>query len=200
MTRKGAGKAPHQTTHIDKIMKLPSTIEYKPSSIVGFHHTAHHALYAEHDEITALTDCPFPVKTGTFEVLAFGRDMKKAGDTFSLVQYIKPACGHMCEERIPFQEGVETFEHHGTTFGGPSYSIANWQKRINFFRCCLRCPVCQMAEHCRWIYAIGQGPRSRAAVEKRFLLLMNSNYANWENFITLDQFKANLAATKYDCE
>ena len=159
----------------------------------AFYHPECPILYAMHDEITNLSDCPFPLETATFKVLLFGKSKlsDKPRDTFAVVEYRK-SCGHLVQERIPFCEGVEDFDHYGTKFIGADYSINNWERRIEFFRTNLPCDVCQMAEHCLWIYNSGHGENNKKKTIQHLLTLLNYNFANWKEFVDLEKVEARL--------
>ena len=97
---------------------MKTTIHYKnhtPALSDGFYHPDCPLLFADHDQITRLSDCPFPLKTDSFKVLLFGKSKTKPGDTFAVVEYQK-TCGHTVQERITFCEGVEDFTHGGSRF------------------------------------------------------------------------------------
>lgn len=129
----------------------------------GFYHPDSPVLFAEHDKITTTDDCPFPLKTDTFEVLLWGVSIKhetwppKEGerdttrDTFCVVRHTKECCGHTVEDRVGFQEGVEDFDHHGTEFVGADYSAGAWERRIELFRQ-WPCDICGMVIHNLWCY------------------------------------------------
>ena len=171
---------------------------HTPEKSDGFYHAACPLLYST-DEITDLSDCPFPLKTNSFEVLIFGKSISDFRSTFAVVRYQKK-CGHVVEERISFQEGVEDFEHCGTKFFGADYSIKNWESRIEFFRTVLPCDVCQMVEHSRWIFGTGLGSNSRKKSIEELLFLLNASFANWQNFVSEKEIVAKFAATKRDAE
>lgn len=174
-------------------------LHHTPEDSNGFYHAANPLLYAEHDEITTLEDCPFPLKSDTYEVLTFGRSKVEKGDTFAIVRYQKK-CGHVVEERIGFKENVQDFEHGGTKFIGADYSIKSYAKRIEFFRTILGCDVCQILEHGRWIFGTGLGVNSRKKATERALSLLNYNFANWREFVTEKEVVAKFAATKRGAE
>ena len=135
------------------------------------------------DKITSLDECPFPLKTETFEVLAFGERVRDSEvEKFAVIQYRK-GCGHLAQDRIGFFENVQDFEHHGTPFKGEDYKIANWQKRIAYFQS-NPCDICAMAKHQAWLQSFSD---TRLPGKKRlaqFLLLMNHNWSNWREFIS----------------
>ena len=83
-----------------------------------------------------------------------------------------------------FEEGVKDFEHYGTKFTGASYSVNDWEKRIEFFRK-YPCGVCALIKHSLWIYSIGEsdGGNSRAKAEKALLHLLDYNFSNWQEFV-----------------
>lgn len=163
-----------------------------PEKSDGFYHPDHPCLYAMHDTITDLHDCPFPLKTDTFEVVLFGTSVRRPDaeekghgrdSKFAVVQYRK-TCGHLCQERITFIEGVKTFMHCGTEFRGEDYSIENWRARIEFFRTNLPCEVCSMVRHCLWIHYEKLGStRGWRKNTDRCLLLLEHNFANWREFV-----------------
>lgn len=130
---------------------MKTTIQYlrhSPGESDGFYHAKCPVLYAQHDTITALADCPFPLVTDSFRVLLFGTsksftdDDPKHGNnkTFAVVEHEK-VCGHTVQERIQFIENVKTFDHYGKIFAGESYSIKDWRRRIECFRN-YPCDVC----------------------------------------------------------
>jgi len=168
---------------------------HTPEASDGFYHKDSPLLFAGHDEITSLDDCPFPLKTDSFEVVLFGKNKNQPKDSFAVVKYEK-SCGHTVSERIPFQEGVKDFTSHGDLFIGANYSIKSWKNRIEYFRNQLPCDVCQMVKHSVWIYEIGEGGRSKKGVLKSLLYLLNYNYSNWEEFISIDTIKGKLMAAK----
>ena len=184
-------------------MKIPTSIIYVNID-PDFHHPACPVLFGGHDLITSLEDCPFPLKTDTFEVLAFGENIgnldvegrDRTNDTFALVRYEK-LCGHTVEERIPFQEGVQDFSHYGTEFVGAEYSIRDWERRIEYFRTILPCDVCQMADRTVWLRSLGEGPRSVKKCVDDLRSLLVFNYGNWEEFVDLDEVEKKLNATKH---
>jgi len=182
--------------------KIHTAIDYI-NIAPDFHHPACPLLFRQHDKITTLEDCPFPLKTPTFEVLAFGVNIylpaderSREDDKFALVRYTKPSCGHTVEERIPFQEGVEDFDHYGTPFKGADYSIQNWERRIERFRNSLKCDVCHMAERAFWLRRIGEGPRGAKAALKQLRFLLDYNYGNWCEFLNWDNVVEKMNATK----
>lgn len=192
---------------VSDVMK--TAIQYKthtPELSDGFYHKDCPVLYGQHDTITSLSECPFPLKTDSFEVLLWGNsksfpdDKPEHGHTkrFAVVRFTK-ACGHTVEERISFIEGVKTFTHHGTEFKGESYSVNDWERRIEFFRN-TRCDICGLVEHGRWIFGTGMGVNSRRLAVKRTLFLLNANYHNWPDFITEKEIVAKFAATKRGAE
>ena len=155
-----------------------------------FYHADCPLLFGEHDTVTSLQDCPFPLVTDSFKVILFGtsksfpNDKPEHGHTkrFAIVEY-KKSCGHTVQERISFAEGVKTFDHYGTTFEGASYSIQDWQRRIEFFRTNLPCDVCQMVKHALWIWEIGEGGNSKKKAKSRLLSLLDYNFGNWQEFV-----------------
>lgn len=174
---------------------MQTAIHYKrhtPELSEGFYHPDCPVLYAEHDTIGRLEDCPFPLKTETFEVLLFGTSKtfpmqdKKYGDTrtFAVVDWTK-ACGHKVQCRVPFAENVETFDHYGTVFTGESYSIKAWEKRMEFFRG-YPCDVCAMIKHGVWHWRGGTSNmgNSCAEITKAYLQLLDYNFDNWREFVS----------------
>ena len=149
-------------------------------------------LFAEHDIIGELKDCPFPLKTPTFEVLLFGTSKtfaysnKKYGNnkTFVVVDWIK-VCGHRVQDRVPFIENVETFEHYGTVFEGESYSIKSWEDRLERFRQ-YPCDVCRLIKHSVWCYRerLSDELRTKKAALTMCLRILDHNFANWRDFVT----------------
>lgn len=180
---------------------METTIKYKNrggESDALYKHPYNPLLYRT-DTVTQLTDCPFPLKTDSFTVLAFGDVEPHTADPgstkFTIVEYTK-RCGHTVQERINFIEGVQDFDHYGTKFTGKSYSIKDWKNRIEYFRGCL-CDVCALASHVKWARLHAEEcVTSKKKAIKRFLLLMNANYKNWQEFITLEQFAASLEDDK----
>lgn len=153
-------------------------------------------LYAERDVITSLADCPFPLETPTFKVLLFGDDAQNRSVKWCIVEYRKK-CGHLAQERIQFEEGVKDFEHYGTKFIGASYSINDWERRIEYFRMASGCDVCNLYASLLTAWRKGYSEcRTRKAVEELFLTLMNYNYTNWKDFVSLDKFRDELAKIK----
>lgn len=179
-------------------------IQRGPNLDPSFHHPSCPLLFRNHDEITTLDDCPFPLKTDSFEVLAFGRNLRKgepgkrdeSQDTFAVVRYTK-ICGHTVEERITFQEGVEDFDHYGTPFIGKDYSINNWEKRIEFFRTSLPCDICQHLSNAIWHREMGDGARSKEKAISDFLLILNANWPNWKSFIDKEKSISAIHSTKW---
>ncbi len=173
-----------------------------PALSDGFYHADSPHLFAQHDTITSLADCPFPLKTDSFKVIAFGTSKSFPDDKpehghskrFAVVEYVK-ACGHLARERISFVEGVKTFDHYGTTFTGESYSIADWENRIEKFRN-YPCEVCAMIRHAVWIWSIGEEPRGRAKAIARCIFLLDANFLNWREFETEAQIAAKFEAIK----
>lgn len=174
---------------------MQTTIHYKrhtPELSEGFYRPDCPVLYAEHDTIGRLEDCPFPLKTETFEVLLFGTSKtfptqdKKYGDTrtFAVVDWTK-ACGHKVQDRVSFIENVKTFDHYGTIFTGESYSIKAWEKRMEFFRG-YPCDVCAMIKHGVWIYRkrLSDELRSKAKALEHTLFLLDANFGNWREFVS----------------
>lgn len=144
------------------------------------------------DHALALRLCPFPTQTDTFKVLNWGwtepllnRDPAMGhSPTVVLVEYTK-SCGHTVRERIPFIEGVTTFTHFGTVFTGESYSVNDWQRRIEYFRKQLPCAVCSLVRHAVWIYQQRLGEtRSRVKAITNCIDSLDYNYANWREFVT----------------
>jgi hypothetical protein len=147
------------------------------------------------DQVGELKDCPFPLKTDTFQVLAWGsiqedftRD-KKYGHTptLTLVEYVK-SCGHLVRERIPFYEDTQDFDHYGTMFYGADYSVKAWERRIEFFRTNLPCEVCAAVRHAMWIYNQKLGtPMARPKAIKQCCDHLDYNYENWREFVSEKQ-------------
>lgn len=173
------------------MQKLISLISGTPES--GLYHPDHPALYSPHDTLTSLADCPFPLETATFKVIAFGDTTQNGGTGLppgkvAIVEYTKH-CGHTAQDRIGFFEGVQDFDHYGTKFAGKSYSITNWENRIECFRQTL-CPVCDMYEHCRWAhFHAGERTAARKRTLARFDLLMNANFGNWQDYVSREDFE-----------
>ena len=177
-------------------------IEYKGHTSKesdGFYHPGHPLLYNHSDTIGSVINCPFPLVTDTFTVRLYGtfttpHDPKHGTDgKFIVVEYVKK-CGHRVEERIPFLENVETFEHHGTVFTGESYSIANWKNRIEHFRMNQGCDVCNLVHHCLWHYAIGDHCSRKQCLD-RCRLLLDANYLNWDQFVPWSEIERRVAST-----
>ena len=167
-------------------MRLPSdslpirTAQAREGSICN--HPEHDCLY-DGDKLTSLADCPFPLKTETFEVLSFGERIRDDGpEKVAVVSYHK-GCGHLAHDRIGFFEHVKDFSHYGTPFKGDDYKIANWQARIEYFRA-HPCEVCKLAEHSAWLQTYSDTRLSGRKSLARFLLLMNANWTNWREFIS----------------
>lgn len=169
----------------------------------GFYHADCPQLFAQHDTIGKLSDCPFPLKTDSFRAIHFGATISQPDDaakgyghsrTFAVVEYEKE-CGHWAHERITFAEDVKTFDHYGTTFEGASYSIKDWRRRIEYFRQ-TPCEVCAMVKHCVWIFGTGMGVNSRKLAQKRCVFLLDSNFANWREFVSESEIAAKFAAVK----
>lgn len=168
-----------------------------------FHHPACRCLFAQHDTIGNLADCPFPLQTETFRVLLWGDSISLPDDSekgygeskkFAAVEFTK-RCGHTVQERIPFMENVRTFNHYGKTFEGSSYSVNDWQRRIEFFRQG-DCDVCDLVRHSLWIWSIGEGPNSRAKAIARCRMLLNANFGNWQSFVSDADMVRRFAETK----
>jgi len=160
----------------------------------GFYHPESPVLFAQHCKITTLDDCPFPLETDSFKVLLWGEEIQKPA-TFAVVEFRK-ACGHVVQDMIRFEEGVQDFDHYGTKFIGAEYSFKDWKGRIERFRN-YPCEVCAMVKHALWIYATGEGARSRVKAEERALHLLNWNYGNWQDFISPAQLHKAFEAVKY---
>ncbi len=174
-----------------------------PALSDGFYRPDSPHLYAAHDTITSLDECPFPLVTDSFRVLAFGNSKYSPEDAekghghttrFAIVEFVK-GCGHLAHERISFIEGVKTFTSHGTTFTGESYSINDWARRIEYFRN-TPCEVCAMVKHAVWIFGTGMGVNSRKLAMKRCLFLLDANYSNWREIVSEAEIKAKFDATK----
>lgn len=145
-------------------------------------HPQYDCLY-DGDTLTSISNCPFPVKTSTFEVLAWGERQRKEGvEQVAVIAYRK-ACGHNAQDRIGFMEWVQDFEHCGTLFKGDDYKLASWERRIEFFRG-YSCDVCRMAEHLAWLQEYRDTRLPGAKRLKQFRLLMNYNWSNWTSFIS----------------
>ena len=158
-----------------------------------FYHPDCPVLYRDHDEIGDLKDCPFPLVHPTFRVVFFGRLKFKPDGTFAVVEYRK-SCGHVVWERIPFEEHVKDFDHYGTKFYGVDYKIANWERRIEFFRTILPCEVCQLVSHSLriWLESLSEEHRSLKRQLAYIEYLLECNYANWREFVDLDRLRAAL--------
>jgi len=193
-----------------KTLPFKSSIQFLrrfPSESNGFfYHPDCPLLYAEHDTITTLADCPFPLVTDSFRVLLFGTSIDRPDDLekgyghtkrFAVVEYQKP-CGHTVQERIPFMEGVKTFEHYGTVFTGESYSIADWKNRIERFRSNLRCEICEMVHRALWHYAMGNVSNSRARLLSSLQSQLNGNFGNWQDFVSWADVERRAKATQYN--
>lgn len=151
-------------------------------------HPASPYLYGGHDTPRDLKDCPFPLKTDSFEVLIFGDASTQQYNQFAVVEFRK-GCGHIAHERINFIEGVQDFDHHGTKFTGESYSIKSWESLIERFRQGL-CPVCDIYEHCRWAhFHAGERTAPRKKTLARFNLLMDANFKNWREYVSESDFE-----------
>lgn len=176
------------------------SISYKnhtPETSGGFYHLDSPVLFGASDVIGELSDCPFPLETDSFKVLLFGKvnnwnaDIKDDGK-FAVVEYTKK-CGHKVQERIAFYEGVQTFDHYGTTFEGISYSIKNWEKRIEFFRT-VPCDICSLTKHAHWIRRenlYGKKLSKKAYIEK-LRRLLDYNFCNWSDFFDIDGYEKTL--------
>lgn len=164
-----------------------------PENASSLAHPAHPAMYSPHDTLGNLSDCPFPLVTGSFRVILFGTTAQDGRGTpgagrFAVVEYIK-RCGHTAQDRVAFFEGVQDFDHYGTVFKGSSYSITAWQERIEYFRNTL-CPVCDLYEHCRWAhFHAGERTATRKRTLARFDLLMSANFLNWQDFVSREDFE-----------
>lgn len=181
--------------------KLPLKLTIKPAASKifeaseGFYHPECHLLYADHDEITNLAECPFPLETPSFKVLLFGREKLKPA-AWAVVEYTK-TCGHKVQEKVRFEEGVADFDHYGTKYIGADYSVKNWERRIEFFRTCLPCDVCHTLERALWLWKAGSADaRSKAKHEASTLRQLDYNYANWRELVNWEKFQADLAGTK----
>lgn len=168
-----------------------------------FYHPDCPILFANHDTIGQLSDCPFPLKTTTFEVLLFGTSRDRSGDLhdherkLAVVEHTK-RCGHTVSERITFEEGVQDFEHCGTIFSGASYSIKNWATRIELFRSGWSCEICQVVEHHLWCWSEGISAKSRKKSEASLLLTLNYNWENWQDFVSIDAYRECLKGITWD--
>lgn len=171
----------------------------------GFYHAACPQLFAQHDTVTSLADCPFPLETETFKVVFFGVTKSQPDDEakgrgkdkrFAVVEFVK-GCGHIARERIEFSEGVKDFDHYGTKFTGASYSIADWKNRIEFFRQ-YPCEVCGMVKHCLWCFETGASASNRTKAFENCLFLLNANYTNWREFITETEILERFKLTKWN--
>lgn len=141
------------------------------------------------DVITSLDDCPFPLKTDSFEVLAFGRETNKDNGKFAIVEYRKN-CGHLVQEKVRFEEGRQDFEHYETKFIGADYSIENWERRIELFRTIVDCDVCNMKKHALWIFAEGYsepGNKTKKKAAANLIYLLDYNFENWREFVTVEE-------------
>ncbi|MFN9116306.1 MAG: hypothetical protein ACK5XN_40200 [Bacteroidota bacterium] len=160
------------------------TAKAKEGSICN--HPVHDRLF-DGDELTSLSDCPFPLKTDSFEVLAFGKRERDDGPEAVAVVAYRKGCGHLAHDRIGFFEHVKDFQHGGTPFKGDDYKIANWEKRIAYFQS-TPCEVCDMARHQAWLQTFQD---TRQPGKKRlatFRLLMNANWENWQEFVSEAEF------------
>lgn len=176
---------------------------HTPELSDGFYHADCPQLFAQHDTITTLADCPFPLVTDSSRVILFGNSVSQPDDLakgyghtkrFAVVEYVK-TCGHLARERISFMEGVKDFDHYGTKFTGDSYSINDWKARIEYFRN-TPCEVCAMIKHALWIWSIGEGPQSRAKAVSRCLMLLDANYTNWRELTPENSVRDQFAALK----
>lgn len=174
-----------------------------PAGSDGFYHANCPQLFAQHDTITTLADCPFPLVTDSFRVIHFGTSISQPDDTakgyghakrFAVVEYVK-TCGHLARERIPFIEDVKGFDHYGTKFTGAGYSISDWEARIEYFRN-TPCEVCGMIKHALWIWSLGEGPQSRAKAVSQCLFLLDANYTNWRELTPESEIRERFAAIK----
>lgn len=176
---------------------------HTPEKSDGFYHPDCPVLYKQHDTITSLSDCPFPLQTDSFRVIHFGTSVDPAeskpehGHTrrFAVVEYTK-GCGHTVQERISFIEDVKTFEHYGTVFTGESYSINDWQRRIEYFRSGL-CEVCALVQHSLWCYSIGETSSSLEKLLEHIRRLLDYNFGNWQEFTPWPEIERRAKATKY---
>lgn len=179
---------------------IKTTIGYRPRDTSAEaclrDHPDCRLLYAEMDTVTSLDLCPFPLQTDTLKVLLFGDyDNPHAKSArheccygkWAVVEYIK-SCGHTVQERISFFEDVKTFEHYGTVFEGSSYSINDWERRIEFFRNQLPCAVCSLVAHSLWcLDQLGGGVKKAL---KGCLEQLEYNYDNWRDFIAEEEVRA----------
>ncbi len=169
---------------------MKTTIQYIRHDPV-FYHPDCPVLYGQHDTIGSLADCPFPLETDSFKVLLFGKSVNHASENsghsnkFAVVEY-KKSCGHTVQERIPFIEGVKDFDHYGTTYTGASYSINDWQARIEFFRTICPCDVCQMVKHSLWSKETADRKPSEVKRIKQLTHLLDYNFANWREMTDLN--------------
>ncbi len=184
-----------------KTHSLPLKLTIKPTESktfeksIGFYHPECHLLYAQHDEITSLSDCPFPLETPSFKVLLFGKEKLKPA-VWAVVEYTK-SCGHTVQEKVRFEEGVKDFDHYGKQFIGADYSVQNWERRIEFFRTCLLCDVCHTLQRAIWLWTSGSADaKSKAKHEASTLRLLDYNYANWRELVSWEKFQADLAKAK----
>jgi hypothetical protein len=170
----------------------------------GFYHPDCPVLYADHDTIGDLKDCPFPLHTPEFDVLLFGASKNftaattQYGDTktFAVVEWTK-ACGHKVQERLPFTENVQTFNHYGTVFEGTGYSIKDWKRRSEFFRN-YPCAVCSMVKHGVWIWRerLSDEHRTAAKALAFCLFLLEANYDNWREFVSEQSLRRRFGGPK----
>lgn len=182
------------------------SISYKnhtPETSEGFYHADSPVLYAQHDIIGNLSDCPFPLKTESFEVLMFGSvivqpDSKpEYGDSskFAIIEYTK-SCGHKVQERINFIENVQTFNHYGTIFTGESYSINDWKNRIEFFRN-YPCEICGLVKHSNWVWKEGYSEyKSKNKHIESLRRLLDYNFNNWPEFFDIVKYENELKNSK----
>ena len=181
-------------------------LQYKnhtPALSDGFYHADCPELFAQHDTITSLSDCPFPLVTDSFRVIHFGTSISQPDDadkgygankTFAVVEFVK-GCGHLCRERISFVEGVTDFDHYGTKLIGADYSILNWEKRIAFFQA-YPCPVCEMVKHALWIWSEGLSESNRKKTVANLRHTLDYNYVNWVEFINWPDVEQRFNSTK----
>lgn len=176
---------------------------HTPELSDGFYHADCPELFAQHDVITTLADCPFPLVTDSFRVIHFGTSISQPDDLakgygntkrFAVVEYVK-ACGHLAQDRITFTEDVKDFDHYGTKFIGASYSIKDWAARIEFFRN-TPCDVCAMIQHSLWVWSEGLSESNRVKTVAALRRTLDYNYLNWQEFADWAKVEARFAATK----
>lgn len=142
------------------------------------------------DKSLGVTACPFPIKTDTFEIVDFGKNLFEENATYAHIIYTK-RCGHTVLDRISFYEGIEDFEHFGTKFKGADYSIKNWKDRIEYFRVgsiAMVCDCCKITQHAHWTYRQKLTEfKSRAKLKEYCKLILDSNYENWQEFVDIEK-------------